>query len=83
MFALLSLVVCLSSNPVVCQTVLPDYLHPDTLQPPTFHECLGVRGQAAAERWLRENPGYRLRRVQCSIANDQRRLRERVADQPA
>jgi hypothetical protein len=83
MFALISLVVCLSGTPSVCQTVLPGYLHADTGQPPTFHECLGIGGQAIAVHWLRENPGYRLRRVQCSIGNDLRYLRERVADQPA
>ena len=83
MFALISLVVCLSGNPAVCQTVLPDYLHADTLQPPTFHKCLGIGGQVIARHWLQENPGYRLRRVQCSIANNLRHLREQVADQPA
>jgi len=70
MFALLSLVVCLSSTPTVCETVTPGYVHPDTGRPPTFFECLGAGGQDIARRWLDEHPGYVLRRVQCSIAND-------------
>lgn len=78
MFALLSLVVCLSHSPAVCETVTPDYVRADDGQPVTFHECLGVSGQAIARRWLSENPHYVLRRVQCSIANDPNRLREQV-----
>ena len=78
MFALLSLVVCLSHAPTVCETVTPDYVRRDTGAAPTFHECLGATGQDIAHKWLRENPGYRLRRIQCSVANDARKLRERV-----
>ena len=78
MYALLSLVVCLAGQPAICETVTPDLVHPDTGQPPTLFECLGVGGQDIARSWLQEHPGYLLRRVQCSIASDPDRLRERV-----
>jgi hypothetical protein len=78
MFALLSLVVCLASSPVVCETVTPDHVRQDTGQPPTFFECLGLSGQEIARQWLDEHPGYRLRRIQCSVANDPKRLREQI-----
>ena len=78
MFALLSLVVCLSDSPAVCETVTPDRVRQDTGQPPTFFECLGPSGQEIARQWLDENSGYRLRRIQCSVANDLQRLREQV-----
>ena len=78
MFALLSLIVCLAGQPAVCETVTPDYVHADTGQPPSLFECLGVGGQGIARRWLAENPAYVLRRVQCSVANDPVRLRDRV-----
>jgi hypothetical protein len=78
MFALLSLVVCLSAQPLVCETVVPDYAHRDTGQAPTFFECLGATGQDIARQWLAEHPGYLLRRVECSVANDPERLRDRV-----
>jgi hypothetical protein len=45
MYALLSLVVCLAGQPAICETVTPDLVHPDTGQPPTLFECLGVGGQ--------------------------------------
>ncbi len=78
MFALLSLVVCLAGQPAVCETVTPDYAHRETGQPPTFFECLGPLGQEIARKWLDEHPGYRLRRIQCSVANDPKHLREQV-----
>ena len=78
MYALLSLVVCLAGQPAVCETVTPDLVHPDSGQPPTLFECLGVGGQDIARSWLAEHPGYLLRRVQCSVASDPDRLRERV-----
>jgi hypothetical protein len=78
MFALLSLVVCLSSAPAVCETVTPDHVRQDTGQPPTFFECLGPSGQGIARKWLNENPGYHLRRIQCSAANDPQRLRDQI-----
>ena len=78
MVALLSLMVCLAHAPAVCETVTPDYVRQDTGQPPTFFECLGPSGQDVARRWLEENPGHLLRRVQCSIGTDPVRLRERV-----
>jgi hypothetical protein len=78
MFALLSLVVCLAAQPVVCETVTPDHVYSDTGQPPTFFECLGRVGQDIARQWLAEHPEYRLHRVQCSIANDAERLRDQV-----
>jgi len=78
MSVLLSLVVCLSGAPTVCETVTPDYVRADTGAPVTFFECLGSSGQGIAHRWLSEHRGYVLRRVQCSIANDARKLRERV-----
>lgn len=78
MFALLSLVVCLAAQPVVCETVIPDYAHHDTGQPPTFFECLGPAGQDVARQWLAEHPGYVLRRMQCSVAIDPGRLRDRI-----
>ena len=73
MFALLSLVVCLAGSPVVCETVTPDHVRQDTGQPPTFFECLGPSGQEIARKWLDEHPHYRLRRIQCSVANDPKR----------
>lgn len=78
MFALLSLVVCLSHTPAACETVTPDYVHQDTGQPPTLFECLGAGGQSVARQWLGEHPGYTLRRIQCSITNDARKMREWV-----
>jgi hypothetical protein len=78
MFALLSLVVCLADAPTVCKTVVPNYVHESTGQPPTFFECLGVSGQDIARKWLNENPGHLLRSIRCSIANDSLRLREQV-----
>lgn len=78
MFALLSLVVCLAGQPAVCETVTPDYVDHETGQPPSFFACMGPVGQQVAQRWLAEHPGYRLHRVQCSIANDPVRLRERI-----
>jgi hypothetical protein len=78
MFALLSLVVCLADQPVVCETVTPDYVYQDSGQPPTFSECLGHVGQSIARQWLAEHPDYRLHRVQCSVANDRQRLRDQV-----
>jgi len=56
MFALLSLMVCLAAQPVVCETVTPDYAYSDTGQPPTFFECLGPVGQDVARQWLAEHP---------------------------
>jgi hypothetical protein len=78
MFALLSLIVCLADAPTVCRTVVPDYVYESTGRPPTFFECLGASGQDIARKWLDENPGYLLRRIQCSIANDPLRLRNQV-----
>ena len=78
MYALLSLIVCLAGEPAVCETVIPDYAHQDTGQPPTLFECLGVGGQAIARRWLDEHPGHVLRRIQCSIGSDAADLRERI-----
>jgi hypothetical protein len=78
MYALLSLVVCLVNQPVMCETVIPNYLHQDTGQPPSFFECLGVGGQDIARAWLDEHPGYLLRRITCSIGDDPTRLRDRV-----
>ena len=78
MYALLSLVVCLAGQPAVCETVIPGYHHDDTGQQPTLFECLGVGGQDIARKWLDEHPGYLLHRIQCSIANDPARLRDRI-----
>ena len=78
MFALLSLVVCLAAQPLVCETVTPDYTHRDTGAPPTLFECLGPVGQDIARQWLAEHPSYLLRRIQCSIASDPERLRDRI-----
>jgi hypothetical protein len=78
MYALLSLVVCLTSQPAICETVIPNYSHYDTGQPPTLFECLGVGGQDIARKWLDEHPNYLLRRIQCSIASDRDRLRDRI-----
>jgi hypothetical protein len=83
MFALVSLVVCLSGAPAMCETVTPDYLHADTMQPPTFHECLGVGGQVIALRWLSEHPGYRVHRVRCSIGADPRHLPPQIENRRA
>jgi hypothetical protein len=78
MFALLSLVVCLAAQPIVCETITPDYAYTETGQQPTFFECLGPVGQDIARQWLADNPSYLLRRVQCSVASDPERLRDRV-----
>jgi hypothetical protein len=78
MFALLSLVVCLAVQPVVCETVTPDYVYSATGRSPTLFECLGPVGQDIARHWLAENPSYLLRRVQCSIATDAELLRDQV-----
>jgi hypothetical protein len=78
MFVLLSLVVCLAGQPAICETVIPGYVHPETGQPPTLFECLGVGGQDIARRWLDEHPGHLLQRIQCSMANDPARLRDRI-----
>ena len=78
MFVLLSLVVCLAAQPLVCETVTPDYAHRDTGEPPSLFECLGPVGQDIARRWLAEHPGYLLRRVQCSVASDPGRLCDRI-----
>ena len=78
MYALLSLVVCLAGQPAICETVTPDLVHPDTGQPPTPRHSNKVGGQDIARSWLQEHPGYLLRRVQCSVANDPDRLRERI-----
>jgi hypothetical protein len=78
MYAVLSLVVCLAGQPAVCETVIPDLVHPDTGQPPTLFECVGSGGQDIARSWLAQHPGYLLRRIQCSIANDPDRLRDRI-----
>ena len=78
MYALLSLVVCLAGQPAICETVIPSYAHPDTGHPPTLFECLGVGGQDIARQGLDEHPGHRLRSIQCSIANDPARLRDRI-----
>jgi hypothetical protein len=79
MYALLSLVVCLAGQPAICATVIPGYAHPDTGQPPTLFECLGVGGQDIARQWLDEHPGHLLQRIQCSMATDPARLRDRIA----
>jgi hypothetical protein len=78
MYALLSLVVCLAGQPAICETVVPGYAHPDTGQPPTLFECLGVGGQDIARQWLDDHPGHLLHRIQCSIASDPARLRDRI-----
>ena len=78
MFALVSLVVCLAAQPIVCETVTPDYVSSDTGRSPTFFECLGPLGQDVARHWLAENPSYLLRRVQCSVATDPEHLRDQV-----
>ena len=78
MFALLSLVVCLAAQPIVCETVTPDYVYSDTGRSPTLFECLGPVGQDIARHWLADNPRYLLRRVQCSVATDAELLRDQV-----
>ena len=50
----------------------PDHVRQDTGQPPTFFECLGPTGQEIARQWLDENPGHRLRRIQCSASRPAR-----------
>ena len=82
MHAILSLIVCLSAQPSVCETVLPDYTHADG-QPVTFFECLGAGGQSIANLWLSEHPGYALQAVQCSIGNDAEILRDRISQPEA
>ena len=78
MVVLISLVVCLSGTPAVCETVTPDYVRADTGAAPTLIECLGVSGQDIARQWLAEHPSYVLRRIQCSAANGARKLRASI-----
>lgn len=78
MIALVSLVVCLSGQPGVCETVVPGYARQDDGVGPSLFECLGVAGQDIARKWLAENPGHVLRRVQCSVSNHPERLRDRL-----
>ena len=78
MYALLSLVVCLTGQPAICETVIPDYIYQDSGQPPTLFECLGAGGQDIARQWLDDHPGHLLQRIPCSMANDPARLRERI-----
>ena len=78
MYVVLSLIVCLAHQPAICETVIPDFAHPVTGQPPTLFECVGVGGQDIARSWLDQHPGYLLRRIQCSIASDGDRLRDRI-----
>jgi hypothetical protein len=77
MFALLSLVVCLAANPMICETVTPDMVRSDGREI-TFFECLGASGQEVAGAWLLEHPQYVLRRIQCSFGNSREQLRERI-----
>ena len=79
MYALLSLVVCRAGQPAICETVIPGYAHPETGQPPTLFECLGVGGQDIARQWLKDRPGHLLQRIQCSVASDPARLHDRIA----
>lgn len=78
MFSVLSLVVCLSSDPLVCRTVVPSYARVDTGTGLTYFECLGANGQDVARRWLAAHPGYELRKIRCSISNDPERLRREL-----
>lgn len=78
MLALLSLVVCLSGQPSVCETVAPAVASDATGRPPTLAECLGVAGQVIARGWLSGHPGYVLKRVQCSVSNNPARLRDQI-----
>ena len=78
MVVLISLVVCLSNAPAICETVTPDYVRAGSGAGPTLLECLGASGQDIARMWLTEHPSYVLRRVQCSAADDARKLRENI-----
>ena len=77
MTALLSLLVCLAANPVVCETVTPDMVRDDGREI-TFLECLGASGQELAGLWISEHPQYVLKRIQCSSGTDREKLRERI-----
>src|SRR3954452_18137073 len=78
MVVLISLVVCLSNAPAICEPVTPDYVRADSGAGPTLLECLGASGQDIARMWLPQHPSYVLRRVQCSAANDARKLRASI-----
>lgn len=78
MVVLISLVVCLSNTPAICETVTPDYVRADSGAGPTLLECLGASGQDIARTWLADNPSHVLRRVRCSAANDARKLRANI-----
>ena len=56
----------------------PDYVRTDSGAGPTLLECLGASGQDIARMWLTEHPSYVLRHVQCSAADDARKLRENI-----
>ena len=75
MVVLISLAVCLSNTPAICETVTPDYVRADSGAAPTLLERLGASGQDIARAWLAEHPSCVLRRVQCAAANDGRKLR--------
>ena len=64
MFALISLMVCLAAQPVVCETVTPDYVYSDMGRSPTFFECLGPVGQDIARHWL-----ARIQATFCAASN--------------
>ena len=78
MVVLISLVVCLSDTPAICETVTPDYVRADSGAGPTLLECLGASGQDIARMWLADNPSYVPRRVRCSAADDARKLRANI-----
>lgn len=66
MFAVLTLLACLVGQPDRCEVVYPPSMNPQTGTPMTFGECLGIGGQVAALQWLKENPGYVVKRVRCT-----------------
>lgn len=66
MFAMLTLIVCLAGQPDRCEMVYPPAINDMTGQEMTFGECLGLGGQGAALQWLKEHPGYVVKKVRCT-----------------
>lgn len=74
MFAIGVIVACLINQPAVCSRFEMPSVADDLSHRMTFSECLGIGGQAAAKQWEEENPGWKTKRILCSVGNDPYRL---------
>lgn len=64
----LALVVCLATQPSVCEHIVPA-MERDDGAPLTLADCYGAAGQLLAHQWLVEHPAYTLRGISCVIGN--------------